>query len=81
MKKRSRQQLNASRASMRREYDFSRAVRGATVARYRKGTNVCVIAPDVLDVFPDSSSVNEALRALAKVVRQHGRPRKKRRSA
>ncbi len=55
--------------TMRPEYDFTEAVRGVTAARYAEGTNVVVIAPDVLDVFPDSASVNEALRALAPVIR------------
>jgi len=54
---------------MRPEYDFSGAVRGVTAARYAEGTNAVVITPDVLDVFPDSASVNEALRALAPVIR------------
>ncbi len=54
---------------MRPDYDFSGALRGITASRYAEGTNVVVIAPDVLDVFPDSASVNEALRALAPVIR------------
>ena len=58
---------------MKPEYDFSRAVRGATALRYAEGANVVVIDPDVLDVFPDSASVNEALRALAPVIRQRRR--------
>ena len=55
---------------MRPEYDFSKGVRGVTAKRYREGTNVVVIDPDLRDVFPDSESVNEALRALAPVLRQ-----------
>ena len=62
---------------MRKHYDFSKAKRGATAARYAKGKNVFVIDPSVLDVFPDEASVNEALRALAPVLRH----RRKRRSA
>ena len=58
--------------TMRPEYDFSSAVRGATAARYAQGTNVVVIDPEVLDVFPDGTAVNEALRALAPVLRQRG---------
>ena len=54
---------------MRREYDFSKGVRGKYAARYAHGTNLMLIAPDLLAVFPDSRSVNEALRALAKVIR------------
>lgn len=56
--------------TMRPEYDFSKGVRGVTAKRYREGTNVVVIDPAVRDVFPDSESVNEALRALAPVLRQ-----------
>ena len=56
--------------TMKREYDFSSGVRGATVARYRKGTNFMLVDPDVLDVFPDARAVNEALLALAPVIRQ-----------
>ena len=55
--------------TMRKEYDFSNGVRGATAARYRQGSNVVVVDPDLLDIFPDGKSVNEALRAIAKVVR------------
>jgi hypothetical protein len=58
------------RDTMRPEYDFSKAVRGVTAVRYAEGANVVVIDPDVLDVFPDGSSVNEALRALAPVLRE-----------
>jgi hypothetical protein len=58
---------------MRPEYDFAGGVRGATTARYKKGTNVVVIDPTVLDVFPDSASVNDVLRALAGVIRQRKR--------
>src|SRR5260370_26220294 len=42
--------------TMRREYDFSTAVRGVTAPRYAQGTNVVVIDPDVLDVFPDGNT-------------------------
>lgn len=63
----------ADRDTLRAEYDFSRAVRGATVARYAEGTNVAVIDPEVLDVFPDGLSVNEALKTLAPVLRRRRR--------
>jgi hypothetical protein len=55
----------ADRDTLRPEYDFSRAVRGVTAARYAQATNVVVIDAEVLDVFPDGPSVNEALKALA----------------
>ena len=72
-KKGSRSGSTGDRDTMRREYDFSNAVRGVTAARYAEGANVVVIAPEVLDVFPDGESVNEALRALAPVIRHRRR--------
>jgi len=47
--------------------DFSKGVRGKHYARMQQGTNVVLIAPDLLDTFPDSDSVNEALRTLKKI--------------
>lgn len=66
----SRVRANADRDTLRKEYNFSGAVRGFTAARYAEGANVVVIDPEVLDVFPDALAVNEALRALAPVLRQ-----------
>ena len=70
----------SERDTMRPEYDFSAAVRGATATRYAQGANIAVIDPEVLDVFPDSFAVNQALRALAPVLRQQPRGATKRRS-
>lgn len=61
---------DGDRDTMRAEYDFSKGKRGITAARYAEGTNVVVIDPAVLDVFPDGASINETLRALAPVIRQ-----------
>ena len=55
---------------MRPEYDFSGAARGVTARRYAEGANVVVIAPDLLDVFPDAETVNDTLGALAPVLRR-----------
>ncbi len=52
------------------EYDFSKGVRGKYAKRYAEGTNIVVLAPDVAQVFPDSESVNEALRLLVKIADQ-----------
>jgi hypothetical protein len=46
------------------EYDFTGAVRGKYYERYRRGTNVVLLDPDVAAVFRDSASVNDALRRL-----------------
>ena len=71
----------AERDTLRPEYDFSRAVRGVTAVRYAEGANVVVIDPEVLDVFPDGPAVNEALKALAPVIRGRRRGKRRRRSA
>jgi hypothetical protein len=63
-------------------YDFRGAVRGKYAARYREGTNVVVLEPDVAERFPDAAAVNRALRALAEVADANKpRPRARRRTA
>ena len=52
---------------MRAEYDFSSGVRGKYVDRYRHGTNVVVLDPELAEAFPNSKSVNDALRALVAI--------------
>lgn len=46
------------------EYDFRGGVRGKYSSRYREGTNVVLLDPDVAAEFKDSEAVNAALRAL-----------------
>ena len=55
------------------EYDFSSGVRGKYAKKYAKGTNLVLLAPDVAAVFPDSDSVNETLRLIAKLIQQKGK--------
>jgi ribosomal 50S subunit-associated protein YjgA (DUF615 family) len=55
------------------EYDFSKGVRGKYAKQFSKGTNLVALAPDVLKDFPDSNSVNEALRAIAKIANRKRR--------
>lgn len=63
---------------MRPEYDFSQAVRGKHYQAYRDGTNVVFLEPDIAAVFPDSASVNHALRLLVRLAKTEvgpeGRP-------
>lgn len=59
---------------LRDEYDFTPeqlrgAVRGKYAGRYARGTNLVLLDPDVAEVFPDAEAVNQALRALASVIR------------
>jgi len=52
---------------LRPEYDFSQmkgGVRGKYVERYREGTNLVLLDPDVAAAFPDARAVNDALRSL-----------------
>jgi hypothetical protein len=66
MRKRTRQA--SGRESMRSEYDFRGGVRRKYAARYRQGTNIILLEPDVAKVFPNARAVNRALRALLDVV-------------
>ena len=52
---------------MRPEYDFSQGVRGKHYTAYRAGTNVVFLEPDIAAAFPDSASVNQALRLLVRL--------------
>jgi hypothetical protein len=52
---------------MRKEYDFSGGVVGKYAKRYAEATKVVSLDPDVANAFPDSKSVNEALRSLVRV--------------
>jgi hypothetical protein len=52
---------------LRPEYDFSSmkgGVRGKYVERYREGTNLILLDPDVAAAFPDGKAVNDALRLI-----------------
>ncbi|PYU10017.1 MAG: hypothetical protein DMG37_21665 [Acidobacteria bacterium] len=52
---------------LRPEYDLSQlksGVRGKYYARYRAGTNLVLLSPDVAAYFPDEKAVNTALRTL-----------------
>jgi hypothetical protein len=52
---------------LREEYeraDLKDGTRGKYLDRYRRGTYLVKLAPDVRAAFPDDESVNEALRSL-----------------
>ena len=57
-----------------RHLDLIKGVRGKYYDRMKAGTNIVLIAPDLLDTFPDSESVNEALRGLKKIAARSVRP-------
>ncbi len=66
MKKTSRR--SADRGTLRPHYDFRGGVRGKFASKYRAGTNVVVLEPDVAAAFPNAAAVNRALRTLLDVV-------------
>lgn len=51
--------------------DFTDGVRGKYYERYRQGTNIVLLEPDVARVFRDSEVVNQALRQY---LSEHGTP-------
>jgi len=56
--------------------DFSKGVRGKYANLLQQGTNLAIIEPDLLDTFPDSEAVNEALRGLRKLALQTAKAQK-----
>ena len=58
---------------LRSEYDLAEllkgGVRGKYAARYRAGTNVVLLAPDVAQAFPTEEAVNEALRLVMRMAK------------
>jgi hypothetical protein len=68
----------SERNGLRREYDLSMlkgGVRGKYFGRYRAGTNLVLLSPDVAEYFRDEKSVNTALRASIHVAKGPSRRR------
>ncbi len=64
-------------ADLRPEYEFAKmkgGVRGKYSERYRAGTNIAKIDPDVAEFFGDDSAINGALRKLIKMARRQVQP-------
>ncbi len=54
---------------MRKEYDFSKGVKGKYAAKYKAGTNIVLLDPDVAKIFKSPKLVNEALRSLSQIIK------------
>jgi hypothetical protein len=58
---------------LRDEYDLTKllkdGVRGKYVERYKAGTNLVLLAPDVVKAFPTEEAVNEALRLVIRMAK------------
>ncbi|HET9317700.1 MAG TPA: hypothetical protein VFQ51_19055 [Vicinamibacteria bacterium] len=64
-----------------RSVEFSGAVRGKYYERFRGGTNLVLLDPDVAAAFPTSVAVNQALRSLVTASRSLGRASAPRRTS
>jgi hypothetical protein len=68
MKKGNRKSQN----DMLPEYDFASmkgGIRGKYITRYRAGTNLVLLDPDLAEAFPTDAAVNQALRAILTINR------------
>jgi hypothetical protein len=58
---------------LRPEYDMKSLLKGAArgkyAKRYREGTNLVLLEPDVAEAFPNEKAVNEALRLVIKLTK------------
>jgi len=57
---------------LRPEYDLAKlegGVRGKYAERFKAGTNLVLLSPDVAEYFPDAQSVNAALRSLVSIAK------------
>ncbi len=62
-------QIDSSHDELLDEYDFNNGVRGKYVNRFKKGSNIIILDPDVAEIFTDSESVNKVLRSIAHIIR------------
>ena len=61
------------RDDLRSDHDLAKLsgrVRGKYIARYKAGTNLVLLSPDIAKHFPDDRSVNSALRRLIRVAKR-----------
>ena len=67
--------------NLRPEYDLSQLKGGICGKYYERaaaGTNLMLIEPDLVDLFPNSEAVNRALRVLAEAAQSAATSRRKR---
>jgi hypothetical protein len=66
-------EVNNDEDELRPEYDLSEllqgGVKGKYVERYKAGTNLVLLEPDVAQAFPDDKAVNEALRLIMQIAK------------
>ncbi len=50
---------------------FQMGFGGKYAARYRESSNIVKLDDDVAEIFPNTHEVNDALRTLGKLIRNH----------
>ena len=70
MKKDAKQEMDDD---LRPEYDLAQLLKGGArgkyAERYRAGTNLVLLAPDVAHAFPNEEAVNQALRLVIQLAK------------
>ncbi len=67
---------NHLKDDLKPEYDLAKLKlvgRGKYTQKYNAGTNLVLLAPDVVEYFPNQDSVNSALRSLIEIAKAHRR--------
>ena len=76
MRKKSKDEQNDD---LRPEYDFNKLLRtgvqGKYAERFKEGTNLVLLAPDVAEAFPTAEAVNETLRLVLQLTRLRSQKR------
>ena len=70
--------INPKSSDLRPEYDFATmkgGVRGKYSKRYRAGTNLVLLDPEVSRAFPTDEAVNQALRAVLSITKALHQPK------
>lgn len=74
-----KKKTNEMNDELRPEYDIKSllkgGVRGKYVKKYRAGTNLVLLDPDVAKAFPSEKAVNETLRLVMKLNKVHNKAR------
>lgn len=63
----------SARPATRAEYkasDFPKLVRGKYAEQLSRRSNVVIVDPELVDLFPHSEAVNAALRSLSEIARR-----------
>lgn len=77
MKKKSNDEQNDD---LRPQYDLGQllktGVQGKYAERFREGTNLVLLAPDVAEAFPTAEAVNETLRPVLQLTKLRAKKRR-----